>query len=101
MKTKKFNEEVRDSDIGWLKKEGIIVYPAWHDLKKCWYMEVDLSKRFPNKPKKDCIIRYLEKPLSTKNTLTAKDYNDAWTKTLKYWRKRIGDENRKKVQRPE
>lgn len=87
-----------DDDASWLGKEGVIVYPTYDLLRKEWYMEVDLSKRFPNK--KNAIVTYKTKPIGTKMSLSGKDIREQWMATLGYWRKKIGDENRKNVQRP-
>lgn len=90
-----------DDNISFLGKEGVIVYPIFDQLKREWYMEVDLSKRFPDKPKSKTIVTYKTKPIGKKSILNIKDVRLQWEATLNYWRNKIEDENRKAVQRPE
>lgn len=97
---KPMSEHYPNENAAWLKKEGVIIYPVYEVLKAEWYMEVDMTKRFPNKPKKKCIIRYANKPIGNRNILLAKQMKEPWEKTLEFWRKKIQNENRKEVQRP-
>ena len=77
-----------DSDMSFLQKEGILIYPVYCLVKKSWYIEVNLQKRFPNKKPK-AIILYDSKPIGNRTTLLAKELKDPMIKTYSYWRKKI------------
>ena len=99
MRTNK-HSEFRDTKIVFLSQAGIKLYPVWNPNRKKWFLEVDASKRYPDIEKKKSIIRY-NKEIGTKNVLRHRDFEEALEKTMDYWIKKIKDEDRKEVYRPE
>ena len=93
-------DEFRETDQWFCYKHGVIAYPVWSPTRRRWFIEVDATKRYPDIDKSKAIIRY-PKEVGSREILQVKDWNEALVKTLEHWKKKIQDENRKEVYRPE